>query len=166
MVPMLFMGKQWGARSPFPFFCDFHGDLAKAVRQGRRREFAGAYAKYGDEIPDPLELSTVQSAMLDWAEPDAEPGRRRLKLVRELLSIRRREIVPRLAGAGFGAADATDNGLLTAHWPMGEGATLSLVANLSDRDATYPTGEIKGTPIWGTALSQNIPPWSVFWRIG
>ncbi len=166
MVPMLFMGEQWGAASPFPFFCDFHGDLAEAVRQGRRREFAGAYAKYGDEIPDPLERSTVQSATLDWAGPDAEPGRKRLKLVHELLGIRRREIVPRLAGARFGRADATDHGLLTANWPMGDGATLSLIANLSDRDTTDPTGEIKGTPIWGTALNQNIPPWSVFWRIG
>ena len=49
---------------------------------------------------------------------------------------------------------------------MGDGATLSLIANLSDRDATHATGEIKGTLIWGTALNQNIPPWSVFWRIG
>ncbi|HEY0910563.1 MAG TPA: malto-oligosyltrehalose trehalohydrolase, partial [Bradyrhizobium sp.] len=64
MVPMLFMGEEWGAKSPFPFFCDFHGDLAEAVRQGRRREFAGAYAKYGDEIPDPLDASTVQAAVL------------------------------------------------------------------------------------------------------
>jgi malto-oligosyltrehalose trehalohydrolase len=166
MVPMLFMGEQWGATSPFPFFCDFHGDLADAVRQGRRREFAGAYAKYGDEIPDPLELSTVQSATLDWAGRDAEPGRKRLKLVQELLSIRRREIVPRLAFARFGAADATDDGLLTANWPMGDGATLSLIANLSARDASHVTGEIKGTLIWGTALNRNIPPWSVFWRIG
>jgi maltooligosyltrehalose trehalohydrolase len=166
MVPMLFMGEQWGATSPFPFFCDFHGDLAEAVRQGRRREFAGAYAKYGDEIPDPLELSTVQSATLDWAGPDADPSRKRLKLVQELLGIRRREIVPRLAGARFGTADATDHGLLTANWPMGDGTTLSLIANLSDRDAFHVTGEIKGTLIWGTALSRNIPPWSVFWRIG
>jgi maltooligosyltrehalose trehalohydrolase len=49
---------------------------------------------------------------------------------------------------------------------MGDSATLSLIANLSDRDATHATGEIKGTRIWGTALNQNIPPWSVFWRIG
>jgi malto-oligosyltrehalose trehalohydrolase len=166
MVPMLFMGEEWGAKSPFPFFCDFHGELAEAVRQGRRREFAGAYAKYGGEIPDPLELSTVQAAALDWAELDVEPNRKRLKLVQELLGIRRREIVPRLAGARFGAADATDDGLLTAHWSMGDGAILSLIANLSDREATRVPVAIKGTLIWGTALDQNIPPWSVLWRIG
>jgi len=166
MVPMLFMGEEWGARSPFPFFCDFYGDLAEAVRQGRRREFAGAYAKYGDEIPDPLEPSTARSAMLDWTAADAGPGRERLRLVRELLAIRRREIVPRLAGARFGSALATDNGMLTAHWPMGDGTTLSLIANLSDRVASHGYHEIGGTLIWGSALNRNVPPWSVFWRIG
>ena len=60
MIPMLFMGEEWGSKAPFPFFCDFEGDLAEAVRQGRRREFAGAYAKYGDEVPDPLEPSTFR----------------------------------------------------------------------------------------------------------
>ncbi len=71
MVPMLFMGEEWGSKAPFPFFCDFEGDLAEAVRQGRRREFAGAYDKYGDEVPDPLEPSTVRirGAGLGLARP-------------------------------------------------------------------------------------------------
>jgi maltooligosyltrehalose trehalohydrolase len=165
-IPMLFMGEEWGSKTPFPFFCDFQGDLAEAVRQGRRREFAGAYAKYGDEIPDPLDASTVRSAVLDWSSRDDAPGRHRLALVRELLSIRRSQIVPRLAGARFGEAGANENGLLTAGWSMGDGATLQLIANLSARDAIPVSREIKGTLIWGTELSQSIPPWSVFWRIG
>ena len=74
------------------------GDLAKAVREGRRREFAGAYAKYGDEIPDPLAASTAQSAVLDWSSANQSPGRERLALVRKLLSVRQREIIPRLGG--------------------------------------------------------------------
>ena len=53
-IPMLFMGEEWGSKAPFPFFCDFKGDLADAVAQGRRREYGWAYAKYGDEVPDPL----------------------------------------------------------------------------------------------------------------
>src|SRR6185369_6772303 len=51
--PLLFMGDEWGARRPFPFFCDFTGELAEAVRDGRRKEFAGVFAKHHDEIPDP-----------------------------------------------------------------------------------------------------------------
>jgi maltooligosyltrehalose trehalohydrolase len=166
MVPMLFMGEEWGSKAPFPFFCDFHGDLAEAVRNGRRREFAGAYARYGDEIPDPLDQSTVQSAVLDWEAPHNEPGRTRLALVRELLTIRRREIVPRLAGASFGEAHAADSGLLTAHWHMGDGTKLSLIANLSERDIAHASPQIRGTAIWGSALGESMPAWSVRWHIG
>jgi malto-oligosyltrehalose trehalohydrolase len=166
MVPMLFMGEEWGSKAPFPFFCDFHGDLAEAVRQGRRKEFGGAYAKYGDDIPDPLESSTFQSAVLDWEARKGQTGRKRLAIVQELLTIRRREIVPRLAGTAFGAADAAGNGLLTAHWRMSDGRVLYLIANLSDRDIAQAIGESKGTLIWGNELNENIPPWSVFWRIG
>ena len=163
---MLFMGEEWGSKAPFPFFCDFEGDLAEAVRQGRRKEFSAAYAKYGDEIPDPLDQSTLQSAVLDWDARNEAAGRHRLALVRDLLAIRRREIIPRLAGAAFGEADAADNGLLTASWHMGDGTTLSLLANLSDRDIPRPGRESKGTLIWGSELSGSIPPWSVFSRIG
>ena len=80
-IPMLFMGEEWGSKVPFPFFCDFKGDLAEAVRKGRRGEYGWAYAKYGDEVPDPLEKSTFQSAVLDWESrqrtgrtPTAGPG--------------------------------------------------------------------------------------------
>ena len=166
MVPMLFMGEEWGSKAPFPFFCDFQGDLANAVRQGRRKEFAGAYAKYGDEIPDPLEESTFQSAALDWDALNDAAGGGRLALVRDLLAIRRREIIPRLAGAAFGEAQAADDGLLTAIWRMGDGTTLSLLANLSDREIIRPNGASKGTLIWGSELNGSIPPWSVFLRIG
>jgi malto-oligosyltrehalose trehalohydrolase len=165
-VPMLFMGEEWGSKAPFPFFCDFEGDLAEAVRQGRRREFAGAYAEHGDGIPDPLHQSTFQSAVLDWESCNEGTGARRLALVQGLLAIRRRAIIPRLAGAAFGEAHTTENGLLTASWRMGDGATLSLLANLSDRDVTGPKITSNGTRIWGNEVDGNCPPWSVLWRIG
>jgi malto-oligosyltrehalose trehalohydrolase len=165
MVPMLFMGEEWGSKRPFPFFCDFHGDLAEAVRKGRRKEFAGAYAKYGDEIPDPLKQSTFQSAILDWESRHEPPGQKRLALVQQLLAIRRREVTPRLAGAGFGGAHASDSGLLTASWRMGDGATLRLLANLSASTVVHKPVEAAGTPIWGRGTGDMIAPWSVFWHV-
>ncbi len=169
-VPMLFMGEEWGSQAPFPFFCDFHGDLARAVREGRRREFSGAYAKYDDEIPDPLAASTMQSAVLDWSACAQSPGRERLALVRQLLSLRQREIIPRLDGAAFGGAEAADNGLLGAAWQMGDGATLRLLANLSSHDIPATAVKTGGTLIWGNELTGGVPtlikPWAVFWRIG
>jgi maltooligosyltrehalose trehalohydrolase len=164
-VPMLFMGEEWGSRVPFPFFCDFRGGLADAVRKGRREEYAWAYARYGAEVPDPLDPETFKSAVLDWEQQDAPEGRDRLALIRRLLNVRREVIVPRLAGAVFGEAKAEDSGLLTAHWRMDDGATLRLIANLSATNIAHPAGEATGRPIWGGEPAKLLPPWSVFWRI-
>jgi maltooligosyltrehalose trehalohydrolase len=162
MTPMLFMGEEWGSKSPFPFFCDFKGGLADAVRRGRRREYAWAYAKHGDEVPDPLAPATFRSAVLDWHHP---VGQKRLALVRELLTIRRREIASRSAGAVFGEAHANDDGLLTASWRMGDDTTLRLTANLSPNEIASTSSHTNGTPIWGREAAGRLPPWSVFWRI-
>jgi malto-oligosyltrehalose trehalohydrolase len=163
-IPMLFMGEEWGSKAPFPFFCDFKGDLAEAVRKGRRREYAWAYAKYGSDVPDPLAPSTFRSAVLDWQSRDTA-GQQRLALVRELLSIRAREIVPRLAGARFGDAHAANDGLLTVSWRLGDGATLKLTANLSNAVIAHQASKTPGTPIWGGTPSDVVRPWSVFWHL-
>jgi len=117
-------------------------------------------------VPDPLTESTFQSAVLDWESRSQPAERRRLALVQALLATRRQQIMPRLAGATSGEAHASTTGLLTASWRMGDGTTLALVANLSNGDVSHQPGEITGTPIWGGALSESVPPWSVFWRIG
>jgi maltooligosyltrehalose trehalohydrolase len=166
MVPMLFMGEEWGSRQPFPFFCDFKGDLANAVRAGRRREYDWAYAQYGDQVPDPLDHATFLSAVLDWSERDTPAGRDRLALVRRLLAVRAQEIVPRLAGAAFGEAHASEQGLVTGSWRMSDGAHLRLTANLSAKDAAVTAREQADTPIWGEIAGDHMPPWSVCWRIG
>jgi maltooligosyltrehalose trehalohydrolase len=167
MPPMLFMGEEWGSKAPFPFFCDFHGDLAEAVRRGRRSEYAWAYARYGNEVPDPLEPATFQSAVLDWQSIGSAPGRERLALVQRLLKTRQREIMPRLANARFGEARTQDDGLLTAHWTMGDGSTLHLVANLFSSEishaATSGPPHRARSPIWGGEPGDRLPPWSVFW---
>jgi 1,4-alpha-glucan branching enzyme len=164
-IPMLFMGEEWGSKTPFPFFCDFRGDLAEAVRKGRRIEYGWAYAAYGNEVPDPLEAATFRSAVLDWPSCQEGAGRKRLTLVQRLLAIRQREIVPRLGDAAFGEAHATDDGLLVAHWHMRDGATLRLDANLSDRENPHTRSKATGRQIWGEAISGPLPPWSVSWHL-
>ncbi|MCP4620187.1 MAG: malto-oligosyltrehalose trehalohydrolase [Bradyrhizobium sp.] len=163
-VPMLFMGEEWGSARPFPFFCDFQGGLAEAVRAGRRKQFAAAYAGHDGEIPDPLDEATFRSAHLDWKTAEAGAGARRLKFVRDLLAVRRREIVPRLAGAKFGMAQASEAGLLAADWQLGDGTRLSLMANLSRQQMAVALRD-RGAPIWGQELSGSLPPWAVIWRI-
>jgi maltooligosyltrehalose trehalohydrolase len=87
----------------------------------------------------------------------------RLEFVQQLLAIRRREIIPRLAGAAFGDADAADNGLLTASWRMSDGALLRLEANLSNSGIARPQNKPASAPIWGGEAGELMPPWSVFW---
>jgi maltooligosyltrehalose trehalohydrolase len=165
MIPLLFMGEEWGSKVPFPFFCDFRGELAEAVRAGRRREYGWAYAKQGDGVPDPLDPATFRSARLDWKARDSRGCGERLALVRKLLSIRHREIVPRLAGTAFGHAHGSDDGLLTARWRLGDGTTLLLTANLSAAEVTHESPVATTRPIWGSEPGKILPPWSVFWQI-
>jgi maltooligosyltrehalose trehalohydrolase len=160
-TPMLFMGEEWGSKVPFPFFCDFNGALANAVRNGRRAEYAWAYASHGDDVPDPLDEATFRSAILDW---DNRTASGRLALVRELLAIRRRHIMPHLAQARFGEAHAADSGLLSANWHLSGGARLWLTANLSDHAIASSSHETHGTSIWGEPR-DSMTPWSVLWQL-
>jgi maltooligosyltrehalose trehalohydrolase len=165
MPPLLFMGEEWGAAQPFPFFCDFPEPLATAVRNGRREEFKAAYAELGDAIPDPLAEATFRSAVLDWDARSSPAGQRRLRLIRELLAVRRREVAPHLAGTTFGAARCDDK-VLSANWSLGGGRSLGLLANLSDADADMPAGFQSGRAIWGGEPAGKLAPWAVFWSIG
>ena len=99
-IPMLFMGEEWGAAQPFPFFCDFGPELADAVRNGRREEFA-RFPEFQDpamrqRIPDPMAEETFASAKLDWEDIERVPHSGWLDWYRRVLAIRHAEIVPRL----------------------------------------------------------------------
>jgi len=157
--PLLFMGDEWGTRRRFPFFCDFHGELAEAVRQGRRKEFAEAYADSGDGIPDPLLESTVAQTRLDWSEAAEPPHQERLDLVRRLLQARRRWIVPLLPSLKPGdAASVWQGDLLNASWGLNDGRRLSLVANFSGGPQIARAA--RGVTIWGEG-ADRLAPWSV-----
>jgi maltooligosyltrehalose trehalohydrolase len=164
MPPLLFMGEEWGARAPFPFFCDFGGELADAIRNGRRKEFAEAYETFGDEVPDPLAPTTFEAAKLDWQECDV--GSARHRLVKALLDVRNMEVVPRLAGASFAQAEFQPGNILNAQWRLCGGAVLALIANLSDQTAMRSHASFRGRSIWGGQAPERLPAWSVFWAIG
>jgi len=93
--PLLFMGEEWGCRQPFLFFCDFDGELGEAVRHGRRAEFS-RFASFKDRVPDPLAETTFRRCVLRWKDRDAAW----LAHYKELLSLRKSEIVPLDCGPG------------------------------------------------------------------
>jgi malto-oligosyltrehalose trehalohydrolase len=162
--PLMFMGDEWGATQPFPFFCDFAGELAQAVREGRRREFAEAYATHGDEIPDPLAAETRDMAVLDWEVPDRPLHAGRLAQTRALLAARQRFVAPLLPAMTTPGEVSFTSGLLTARWLAGK-KCLRLLANLSHENKPKPA-LVWGEPIWGEMPPDPLPPWSVYASVG
>ncbi|TAK46477.1 MAG: malto-oligosyltrehalose trehalohydrolase [Betaproteobacteria bacterium] len=150
-VPMLFMGEEYGATTPFLFFCDFAPELAAAVAHGRRQEFA-RFAAFRDpasrgRIPDPGDAATFAASRLRWDERAQAPHREHLQNIAALLELRRRHLVPRLAGTGSGRFVIVD-GALHVEWMLGGGARWHLAANFSPAAALLPQPP-RGTRIYG-----------------
>jgi maltooligosyltrehalose trehalohydrolase len=166
--PLLFMGEELGAAMPFLFFCDFEGDLANAVRDGRRREFARfpAFATLDarERIPDPLAIETFRHSNLAPAleQPDQEIA----ALYKQLLDLRRRAIVPRLTGARpFSARYRSEGRSLAVEWDLPDGSRLMLIANLSASQAE-PLATLLGQLIWGVQPSGGrLRAWTTLWSI-
>ena len=170
-IPMLFMGEEFAATTPFQFFCDFGGELRAAVTEGRRREFR-KFARFADAatqaaIPDPNEPATFAASKLDWDSPGDPERADWLAYYRKLLRLRRETVVPRLRGmAGHaGAFETFAAAGLRVRWRLGDGSTLRLLANLSGKpvDAAAPPGE---TLFALEAAGQGVlGPWSVLWTL-
>ena len=88
-TPLLFMGQEWGATTPFLFFTDHDAQLGAQVREGRRKEFA-AFASFGREVPDPQSPESFARSHLRWDEALRFPHAGYQRLYRELLALRRR----------------------------------------------------------------------------
>jgi maltooligosyltrehalose trehalohydrolase len=90
-TPMVFMGEEWAASTPWQFFTDFPDpDLGAAVRNGRRSEFA-EHGWDAEDVPDPQDPSTRDASVLDWAEPGKDAHARMLGWYRDLVALRRAE---------------------------------------------------------------------------
>jgi maltooligosyltrehalose trehalohydrolase len=86
-LPQLWMGQEWAASTPFPFFADHAGALAASVRAGRQRDY-DEWWRYEGMPPDPCDLGAFQSARLDWSEPAQPPHSGIHALYRRLLALR------------------------------------------------------------------------------
>jgi maltooligosyltrehalose trehalohydrolase len=94
-TPMIFMGEEWGAVTPFQFFSFMpDAELRKAIRRGRYAEF-GEHGWDETDVPDPNDEQTFRRSQLDWSEPNTEPHSTMLRIYRELIALRKRR--PELA---------------------------------------------------------------------
>lgn len=171
-IPMLFMGEEWAAAQPFPFFCDFEPELAEAVRNGRRAEFA-RFPEFQDpesreRIPDPTAPETFLSAKLDWEGAGRGVHADWRDWYRRVLALRHAEIIPSLQGIGghAGRYEIVGRQAVQVRWRLGDGSVLALAANLK-AEHQEGFGENAGRVLWteGSANEGRLAPWSVVWTL-
>jgi maltooligosyltrehalose trehalohydrolase len=135
-TPMLFMGEEWAAGTPWQFFTD-HTDpeLAQAVRRGRRREFA-AHGWAEEDVPDPQDPATRDRSCLDWSEPEKALHARVLAWYRDLIALRRRQ--PDLADPDLAAVKVAYDD--QARWLALRRGDVRVAVNLGKEAAAIPLG--------------------------
>ncbi|GAA1225041.1 malto-oligosyltrehalose trehalohydrolase [Kitasatospora nipponensis] len=151
-TPMLFMGEEWGATTPWQYFTD-HTDpqLAEAVRQGRRREFA-AYGWSSEQVPDPQAPATVLASVLDWSEPQRGEHAELLSWYRRLIRLRRAH--PELADPDL-AAVRVDVDEPARHLAVHRGP-FTICVNFGERPTDWPGGTVLGQ--WGELSAGRLGP--------
>lgn len=133
-IPMLFMGEEWGSKTPFMFFCNLSDELADSIREGRRREFSRfpefADPKNREKIPDPTIEETFKGSALKWDEMDAEM----LNHYRELLKTRKEHIMPLIPYIEHAKTAYTvyNEGHFEVKWFAKNGKTLTITANFPE----------------------------------
>jgi 1,4-alpha-glucan branching enzyme/maltooligosyltrehalose trehalohydrolase len=167
-IPMLFMGEEWGATEPFPYFCDFNEDLNEKVRKGRREELSRLPGFDADDLLDPTARSTFESAKLDWSKLNDAASAEVLDFYRTLLDLRHQRIVPLLKGVGGKSGNFRSEGsAIAVDWTLAGGAQLHLLANLSQEAASVGAQAAGAEQIFslGAVTGDSLAPWSVIWSI-
>jgi maltooligosyltrehalose trehalohydrolase len=158
-TPLLFMGQEWAASTPFQFFTDHNASLGPLVTAGRRAEFA-RFHQFADEttrtrIPDPQAVSTFDASRMDWREREEPMHAAVFRLYRALLHLRRDD--PALtAGGRFDVEAIDDAGLALTRWSA-TGGVLLLVAWLGGSGTCELPALRHGEYEWDVVLSTEEP---------
>ncbi len=187
-IPLIFMGEEWGSEQPFLYFCDFEGDLAQQVREGRRQEFArfAAFADpaFRERIPDPNERKTFEASCLNWAEAKEAGHQFWLNRYRQLLALRQDKLVPRLPDflsrvPSPHRYEVFETCGLQVRWALSGGQRWQLTANLGSRSLTAPPTILHNLETAGLHCvyhsetdaervleTGQMPAWFVIWQTG
>jgi malto-oligosyltrehalose trehalohydrolase len=163
---LIFMGDELHAPNPFPFFCDFGGELGRAVTEGRRTEFSSLWRDVdGSTLPEPTTAAACAAAVIDWSSASREPHATALQRQRERFATRARELAPRLPAQALDGA-VLRAGTLQARWQLRDGKLLCLAANLA-ATPYEPAPPPRGTELLATHARRDDgwPPWYVCWSL-
>ncbi|MGH3656710.1 MAG: malto-oligosyltrehalose trehalohydrolase, partial [Micromonosporaceae bacterium] len=137
-TPMLFMGEEWAAGTPWQYFSSHpEPKLARAVTEGRRREFA-AHGWSQSSVPDPQHPETLHRSTLDWSEPDRQPHREVLACYRDLIALRRR--YPELSDPRLDLVTVSHG----ERWLVVRRGRLAVAVNLAEVPVAVPVPEVAG----------------------
>jgi maltooligosyltrehalose trehalohydrolase len=169
---MLFMGEEWAATTPFPFFSDYGGELGEAVRRGRARQLA-EMSQVDEETlrraPDPQAESTFLASKLRWEELTDPLHAGQFDWYRRVLAIRRERILPLLDGIEpCGTYQVHSGGQFQCEWEMKNGGRLSLRANLCAGPSNAFGPAALGELLWlegSQPDAASLGPWSVCWSL-
>lgn len=135
-IPMLFQGEEWNATAPFQYFTSHpEPDLAGAVRNGRRREFA-AFGWDAEDVPDPQDPATFERSKLDWAELERAVHAEMHAWYRHLIALRRSD--PDLLDDRFSNVAVEFDA--DAAWLVMRRGAIVVACNFSKSTRTVPLG--------------------------
>ncbi|MBG6226221.1 maltooligosyltrehalose trehalohydrolase [Arthrobacter sp. CAN_A2] len=135
-TPMLFMGEEYGASTPWPFFTSHpEPELGRATAEGRLKEFERMGWR-PEDVPNPQDPATFASAKLDWAEVEQGHHAVLLSTYRELIRLRRSR--PELRDADFGSISVDYDE--DSRWIVLHRGSTAVILNLSDTMVTVPVG--------------------------
>ena len=134
-VPMLFQGEEFGSTSPFQYFADFadEPDLAKAVSEGRRKEF-GQFGWKPEDVPEPGSPETFSRSKIHWDEVEKEPHRSLLEWHKALIKLRK--TLPQLTDGRLDLVCTESDE--KEQWLVVQRGQVSIVVNFSDGPRTIP----------------------------
>jgi len=165
MTPLIFMGQEWAASTPFLYFTDHDPELGAKVSAGRREEFkhfrAFADPLARERIPDPQDPETFERSRLRWEERDRGEHARTFRLYRELLSLRRSDPVLRVC-TREGLRAGVEGSVLRVIRAVG-GAERVLLANFSDQRVELDPLRPDGSSVLlstGEPGAEGLAPWS------
>lgn len=154
-TPLLFMGQEWAASSPFLFFTDHSEPLGQQVTHGRRAEFKAfsAFDAAGarSAIPDPQAAHTFQASVLDWDEPTRPEHAVTVEAYRRLLTLRRTLLFDAPRSQDQVRTEAPDNDTLILRQPAADGTPVLLVVCLATGATTIDISahaDLAWTPVF------------------
>jgi maltooligosyltrehalose trehalohydrolase len=159
-TPLLFMGQEWAASSPFLYFTDHHEELGRLVRQGRREEFrhfrAFADPALRERIPDPQDAGTFVRSRLDWDERLHPPHSQMVAMHRDLLVLRRTLAAVEVSGmVDAGRIEAIDRDGIVLRRHTVDGGEVVLIARL--RGSGRLVVAEPAPRAWGVAFDTEAP---------